>query len=75
MISSKRLEQQHEILIQQSKLLETVLQKSAEGNSSTISFTLDAVATLIGKFTYYPKKAITYASYFRRYEEIFRSEC
>ena len=77
-ISSKRLEQQflqqHEILMQQSKLLETVLQKSADGNSSTISFTLNVTANSIGKFTYNRKEGITFASYFWRYE-IFKREC
>ena len=54
-ISSERSEQQflqqHEILMQLSKLLETVLQKSTEGNSSTISFTMTAVTNLIGEFS------------------------
>ena len=52
--------------------VETVLQKSVEGNSSTISFTPYAVANSIGEFTYNPKEGITY---FRRYEEIFRNAC
>ena len=55
--------------MQQSKLLKTVLQKSAEGNSSTISFTPDAVANSIGEFTYNSEEGITFASYFWRYEK------
>ena len=77
--SSERLEQQlqqlHEILMQQSNFLETVLQKSVEGNSSTISFTPDAVSNSIGEVTYNPEEGITLASYFRRHEEILRNEC
>ena len=42
--------------MQQLKLLETVLQKSAEGNSSAISFTPDAVTNSINKFTHNPKE-------------------
>ena len=61
--------------MQQSNLWETVLHKFAEGNSFIISFTLDAVANSIGEFTYYPEEGINIASYFWRYEEIFRSEC
>ena len=61
--------------MQPSKLLETILQKSAEGNSSTFSFTPDAVANSIGKFTYNPEECITFALYFMRCEEIFRNEC
>ena len=76
-ILSEKMEQhflqQQEILMQQSKLLETILQKSAEGNSSTISFTLDEVANSIGEFTYNLEEGITFASYFRRYE-IFGNE-
>ena len=55
-----------------SKVLETVLQKSAERNSSTISFTPDAVTNLISEFTYIPEESITFTTYFRRY--IFGSE-
>ena len=46
-ISSERLDQQflqQEILMQLSKLLETLLQESAEGNSRIISFILDTVS-------------------------------
>ena len=60
--------------MQQSKLLETVLQKPTGGNSSRISFTPDAVAYSIGRFTYNPEEGITFESYFRRYE-ISRNEC
>ena len=38
--------------MQLSKLLETVLQKSVDVNSSIISFTPDAVANSIDEFTY-----------------------
>ena len=55
-ILSERVEQQflqqHGNLMLQSKFLETVLQKFAEGNSSTITFTSDAVANSISEFTY-----------------------
>ena len=42
----------NEILMQQSKLLERVLQKSTEENSSTISFTPETVANSVSEFTY-----------------------
>ena len=60
--------------MQQSKLLETVLPKSVEGNSSANSFTLGAVSNSIGKFTYNPDEGISF-EYIRRSGEIFRNEC
>ena len=66
-ISPERLKQQflqqQEILMQQSKLLETVLQKSAKWNSSTISFTPDTVDNSISQFPYNPEEGVTFASW------------
>ena len=46
-------------------------QKNTRYKTCWIFFTPDVVANSIGEFSYSPEEGITFAAYFRRYEDIF----
>ena len=43
--------------------------------SSEKSSLKDSVIDLIGEYKYSPEKDVTFAVYFRRYEEVFQKDC
>ena len=57
-----------------SKLLDSFSKRESDQGSSN-SFSQDSVVNSIGEFSYKPDEEVTFAAYFRRYEEIFKNDC
>ena len=38
-------------------------------------FSLDAIVNAIAEFNYMPEENVTFSSYFRRYEDLYKTDC
>ena len=55
------------------KMFELLVLKKDQGNAN--SFSQDSVINSIGEFKYSSEEDVTFAEYFRHYEEIFQKDC
>lgn len=70
----KQLELQRQMIEQQKRFEELLLQTRSINTESETTFSQNAIWSAIDNFTYSPDEDKTFASYFRRYEDLFEIE-